>query len=471
MSGAQRKQIFEAAHAALKALYGHSLCSTSDGSPPGNQRLDVGHPAYDAVCRLLHELPNERFPGDFDDGEGLWWKLLGESRKKWNGPDDAGYERALQRFRDWLRAKYVTGTPEHSLRHIIKLLEETELPWELDHERMCEQADAGWCDLDHRSYLELVESALEGFQRHLPNGQLSDECQQQWQRFRNVTGGEPYDDLVNEKWKRSSREFAAALRNEVSRCSSLGAATSVPERLQERTGAMPAPLTLREQLGWFQQQFAEAAKRHAPLIVSLVSIPGETTRIDIPSGQSLSAISELNHLADGVVGHLRSLGIPLRPDVPPLGMWIDYVVTHQAPSLTGMLGINDGVSDSFVTPQGNIFAESARVLAELIQNLPDHGPDSDKPKPDSSDYVLASAVWRNRFDTYKQFTGFIKNCKEIRTRKPAPKRLAVHAGDWLRYWAEYDRRQSENLDKEAIQETIEDIEARKTKARRMKRGK
>ena len=80
-------------------------------------------------------------------------------------------------------------------------------------------------------------------------------------------------------------------------------------------------------------------------------------------------------------------------------------------------------------------------------------------QPDDGAYVPIGKLWGEHFDNYKQARRFVDSHPKIRTNKPSPQRLEVHAGDWARaiasekdadddddndaFAAGYDRRVSE----------------------------
>lgn len=53
----------------------------------------------------------------------------------------------------------------------------------------------------------------------------------------------------------------------------------------------------------------------------------------------------------------------------------------------------------------------------------------------------------------------------IRYRKPNTKKLDIHSGDWAKFWQDFDRRQSNALDEDAMQEFLANAEAEKAKVK------
>jgi hypothetical protein len=117
-----------------------------------------------------------------------------------------------------------------------------------------------------------------------------------------------------------------------------------------------------------------------------------------------------------------------------------------------------------------------RDFAEAMEFKNDKQPaKSTNPAPLASDneYVRVGELWPNRpeFKRYSDVTKFLNKTPEIRSIQK-PRRRYVHESDWHRYFREKDRQASEQLDGDALQEQIADIEARKAVERqRKKRGK
>jgi len=66
----------------------------------------------------------------------------------------------------------------------------------------------------------------------------------------------------------------------------------------------------------------------------------------------------------------------------------------------------------------------------------------------SYDYVPASQIFMERFDTYKQFRRWLDSIGEevVRRYKPRRNRLMVHAGDWYRFWGDVDKQAWKRVD-------------------------
>ena len=54
---------------------------------------------------------------------------------------------------------------------------------------------------------------------------------------------------------------------------------------------------------------------------------------------------------------------------------------------------------------------------------------------------------------------------KVRYHKPNKKRLDIHAADWLKFWQDIDRRQSDALDEDSMQEFLANAEAEKDKVK------
>lgn len=88
--------------------------------------------------------------------------------------------------------------------------------------------------------------------------------------------------------------------------------------------------------------------------------------------------------------------------------------------------------------------DAAKVLANVIEDL--YG----KPEPangtDGDAFVLVSTLWPERFEKYADCKKFlVEHRDEVRNKQDGQRRL-VHAGDWVRYWAQKDRKGFESLD-------------------------
>jgi hypothetical protein len=97
---------------------------------------------------------------------------------------------------------------------------------------------------------------------------------------------------------------------------------------------------------------------------------------------------------------------------------------------------------------------------------------------DPTAYVPVKELWpqRSEFKRDSDLTKFLDRMPNeaapagIHNRRKGQRRF-VHAGDWHRHFAEKDRRASEALDAEAVQDTLADIAARQAQERERKRGK
>ena len=71
----------------------------------------------------------------------------------------------------------------------------------------------------------------------------------------------------------------------------------------------------------------------------------------------------------------------------------------------------------------------------------------------------------NRFLTKHGTTAVQPVEGKVRYRKPNKKALVIHSGDWLKYWQDVERRQSDALDEDAMQEFLANAEAEKAKVK------
>ncbi len=79
-----------------------------------------------------------------------------------------------------------------------------------------------------------------------------------------------------------------------------------------------------------------------------------------------------------------------------------------------------------------------RIEREYLLACPDGPTPPTTEPPRDSAWVLVSTVWPGKFENYPQFKRFLDSTPAIRQRSPSTRRLEVHAGDWLEYWAEKD---------------------------------
>ncbi len=102
-------------------------------------------------------------------------------------------------------------------------------------------------------------------------------------------------------------------------------------------------------------------------------------------------------------------------------------------------------------------------------------------KTDDSAFVAAKTLREQRKMTASDCNKFLKQHGtmlaqsvegKVRYRKPSKNRLNIHSGDWLTYWQEFDRRTSDALDDDAMQEFLANADAEKAKIRATrKRGR
>ena len=94
----------------------------------------------------------------------------------------------------------------------------------------------------------------------------------------------------------------------------------------------------------------------------------------------------------------------------------------------------------------------------------------------NGEYVLVSELWPSRTE-FKRASDVTKFLKKL-PNEPAPtgirnirngQRRLVHESDWHRFFREKDRRESELLDHESLQEIIAQIEAQKTVEHELKK--
>jgi hypothetical protein len=95
------------------------------------------------------------------------------------------------------------------------------------------------------------------------------------------------------------------------------------------------------------------------------------------------------------------------------------------------------------------------------------------PTDDSAFRPASESLDSTRFKTYKQLHAALKANPWIRTRKPSPQRLEIHAGDWQRFRNALDTAGFESLDVSA--ETAEgfmaEVRERQEEIRQRKAGK
>lgn len=93
---------------------------------------------------------------------------------------------------------------------------------------------------------------------------------------------------------------------------------------------------------------------------------------------------------------------------------------------------------------------------------------------DDSSFVAAKTLREQRRMTAADCNKFLKEhgtesaqsvAGKIRKRKPNKKVLEIHAADWLKFWQDFDRRQSDALDEDAMQEFLANAEAEKVKVK------
>lgn len=107
------------------------------------------------------------------------------------------------------------------------------------------------------------------------------------------------------------------------------------------------------------------------------------------------------------------------------------------------------------------FLVEVRRIADHLRRLltavvpPADGPKTGGTPVDDSAFLPASTFLdKTRFKTYKQLRAALEARSTIRTRKPSPQRLEIHAGDFLRYCKELDTADFEALDRTADRTTI-----------------
>jgi hypothetical protein len=95
---------------------------------------------------------------------------------------------------------------------------------------------------------------------------------------------------------------------------------------------------------------------------------------------------------------------------------------------------------------------------DASDGLPDVNADHAQPDHvDSSAFRPASECLLGEIDDFGKLRRALRENNWIRTQKPSPQRLMVHAGDWLKYLS---RKASENA---LLDEAVEAVEARKAK--------
>jgi hypothetical protein len=119
------------------------------------------------------------------------------------------------------------------------------------------------------------------------------------------------------------------------------------------------------------------------------------------------------------------------------------------------------------------------ALRALAENFMQPAPVAiEQDQKDPSAFILVGKLWRDRSE-FKRASDVTKFLDKI-PNEPAPagiryqrngQRRYVHAADWYRYFAEKDRKASEALDAEGLQEFLADQVARQAQERERKRGK
>ena len=89
---------------------------------------------------------------------------------------------------------------------------------------------------------------------------------------------------------------------------------------------------------------------------------------------------------------------------------------------------------------------------------------------DPSAYLPAAVVNNGRF-ALPALNKFLKKTPNIRHKRAGARRLLIHSGDWMRYWAEEDRKKAAALGDDGIAEAINDVETRKLQEQERKRRK
>jgi|SRR5262245_9252263 len=107
------------------------------------------------------------------------------------------------------------------------------------------------------------------------------------------------------------------------------------------------------------------------------------------------------------------------------------------------------------------YAATCEWLASLLERAAD--------SEDDSAWVPAKMLLAGRFDRFSAITRALRDNPQIRTRKPSPQRLEVHAGDWTRFLAQQS---ADALDFEAsVVDSVLEFQQRRAEIDREKRRK
>jgi hypothetical protein len=117
--------------------------------------------------------------------------------------------------------------------------------------------------------------------------------------------------------------------------------------------------------------------------------------------------------------------------------------------------------------------ELRREFSLARQRARDQGPTGDNPQPDDAAFVPASSLLFDQYDTLKKLKAMLRLNPQIRTRKPSPQRLLVHAGDWHRALGQLKGASPDPLDlpAETVDAMVQDVQARKAIEQCRKAGK
>jgi hypothetical protein len=118
--------------------------------------------------------------------------------------------------------------------------------------------------------------------------------------------------------------------------------------------------------------------------------------------------------------------------------------------------------------QGAALDPAARTVAGPLGELTG----APLPARDATAFVPAKELLKKPFDTYPRLRAALEKNRWIRTRKPSPQRLEVHAGDWHRFLAQRQSAPPDPLDlpAEVVDAAVRVVQERKDREYRHKAG-
>jgi hypothetical protein len=139
--------------------------------------------------------------------------------------------------------------------------------------------------------------------------------------------------------------------------------------------------------------------------------------------------------------------------------WAEIKVAVESFYTSKLVNVPDG------SPRSTSNELSARVGQErtaLTARL-----DQDASNPDG--YVLASKLWRNKFESFRQFKVWLMANPNIRTQERPGYQMLIHAADWANHWGKRESESFEEFDLRMVtQELSSEHEARALEIRKRK---